>query len=94
VLLSGPVIVGDVTIHLEDDTDADAARLAAVFNALDLQQHVDSPTQLQRYAGHRCHVFRLLCGCQSTRRDLPPQPDHVLSLSAATCQPAANPCRP
>ena len=45
VLLSGPVIVGgDINIHVEDAADADAARLAAVFDAFDLQQHVVGPT--------------------------------------------------
>jgi len=40
-LQSGPVIVGgDVNIHVEDAADADAACLAAVFDAFDLQQHV------------------------------------------------------
>ena len=45
VLLSGIVIVGgDINIHVEDAADADAAHLAAVFDAFDLQQHVVGPT--------------------------------------------------
>ena len=44
VLLSGIVIIGgDINIHMEDVTDADAQRLASLF---DLRQHVDAPTHL------------------------------------------------
>jgi len=44
VLQSGPVIVGgDINIHVDDAADADAARLAALFDAFDLQQHVPAP---------------------------------------------------
>jgi len=45
VLQSGPVIVGgDINIHVDDAADADAARLAALFDAFDLQQHVAGAT--------------------------------------------------
>jgi len=41
VLQSGAVIVGgDINIHVDNVADADAARLAALFDAFDLQQHV------------------------------------------------------
>ena len=40
VLQSGAVIVGgDINIHVDDVADADAARLDALFDAFDLQQH-------------------------------------------------------
>jgi len=44
VLQSGSVVVGgDFNIHVEDVADADAQRLASVFNVFDLHQHVDLP---------------------------------------------------
>jgi len=43
VLQCGPVMVGgDINIHVKDAADADAACLAAVFDAFDMQQHVVS----------------------------------------------------
>ena len=47
VLQRCPVVVGgDFNIHVEDPTDVDAQRLAAVFNAFDKQQHVMEPTHV------------------------------------------------
>jgi len=44
VLQSEPVMVGgDINIHVEDAADADTARLAAVFDAFDMQQHIIIP---------------------------------------------------
>jgi len=46
VLQSKPVIVvGDINIYVDDSADADAARLAALFNAFDLQLHVVGANQ-------------------------------------------------
>ena len=48
VLQCCPVIVGgDLNIHVEDPTDSDAQRLAAIFDAFDMQQHVTEPTHLR-----------------------------------------------
>ena len=45
VLQSKPDIVnGDINIHVDDAANADAARLAALFDAFDLQQHVTGAT--------------------------------------------------
>ena len=45
VLQRCPVVVGgDLNIHVEDPTDIDAQRLAAVFGVFDIQQHVMEPT--------------------------------------------------
>ena len=41
VLQSGSVVIGgDFNIHVEDVADADAQRLASVFDVFDLHQHV------------------------------------------------------
>jgi len=45
LLQSGSVVVGgDFNIHVDDVADADAQRLASVFDVFDLHQHVASPT--------------------------------------------------
>ena len=45
VLQSGSVVIGgDLNIHVEVAADADAQRLASVFDAFDLRQHIASPT--------------------------------------------------
>ena len=40
------IVGGDLNIHVEDSTDANALRLASVFDVFDMQQHVTAPTHL------------------------------------------------
>ena len=40
-----PVVVGgDLNVHVEDPSDASAARLSDLFHAMDMKQHVTQPT--------------------------------------------------
>jgi len=35
---------GDLNVHVEDPSDASAARLSDLFHAMDMRQHVTQPT--------------------------------------------------
>ena len=38
------VVGGDLNVHVEDPSDASAARLSDLFHAMDMKQHVTQPT--------------------------------------------------